>query len=120
MIPFWYQPIMELRHLRYFAVVAEELNVRRAARRLHVSQPPLSRQIRDLEAELGTRLFDRTNKRLALTPAGECFLKETRPILAHPPRRGHLPPAARRGESGPVCVALPVTIGRRFHAAVAS
>ncbi len=105
---------MELRHLRYFAVVAEELNVRRAARRLHVSQPPLSRQIRDLEAELGTRLFDRTNKRLALTPAGECFLKETRQILAHAQRAAQLALAAGRGEAGQLIVAFLAPIGGLF------
>jgi len=72
---------MELRHLRYFVVVAEEQNVTRAAARLHVSQPPLSRQIRDLEAELGVELFQRTAKSLALTEAGKLFLVETRAIL---------------------------------------
>jgi DNA-binding transcriptional LysR family regulator len=95
---------MELRHLRYFAAVAEELNVRQAGRRLHVSQPPLSRQIRDLEEELGTKLFDRQKKRLTLTPAGECFLKEVRQILAHVERAGQLALAASRGETGQLTI----------------
>ncbi len=72
---------MELRHLRYFVVVAEEQNVTRAAERLHVSQPPLSRQIQDLEQELGVELFRRTAKSLALTEAGKIFLIEARAVL---------------------------------------
>jgi DNA-binding transcriptional LysR family regulator len=72
---------MELRHLRYFVAVAEEQNVSRAARRLHVSQPPLSRQIRDLENELGFALFERSAKAIHLNEAGRIFLSEARAAL---------------------------------------
>ena len=72
---------MELRHLRYFIAVAEEENITRAAERLHVSQPPLSRQIRDLEEELGAALFERTAKSVRLTDVGRIFLTEARAVL---------------------------------------
>lgn len=72
---------MELRHLRYFIAVAEEQNVTRAAARLHVSQPPLTRQIHDLEDELSFALFDRTGKALRLTDAGRVFLGEAKAVL---------------------------------------
>jgi DNA-binding transcriptional LysR family regulator len=72
---------MELRHLKYFVAVAEEENVTRAAARLHVSQPPLSRQIRDLEEELGVALLDHGAKAVRLTAAGRLFLEEARAVL---------------------------------------
>lgn len=72
---------MELRHLRYFTAVAEELNITRAAARLHVSQPPLSRQIRDLEEELGVVLLERSPQEVILTPAGRMFYREAKSIL---------------------------------------
>jgi len=72
---------MELRHLRYFVTAAEELNISRASARLRISQPAVSRQLRDLEAELGVKLFTREKRGLALTPAGETFLAHARDLL---------------------------------------
>ena len=74
---------MELRHLRYFVAVAEEENVTRAALKLHVSQPGLSRQVRDLEDELGFPLLERSAKSVRLTEAGREFLNQSRAVLAH-------------------------------------
>ena len=78
---FGYTSFMELRHLRYFVTVAEELNVSRASARLCVSQPAVSRQIRDLEGELGVTLFARSHNGLSITDAGESFLAHAREIL---------------------------------------
>ena len=88
---------MELRHLRYFTAVAEAENVSHAALRLHVSQPALSRQIRDLEDELGFPLLERTAKSVRLTPAGRTFLTEARAVLV---RVGEAVEAARAAATG--------------------
>jgi DNA-binding transcriptional LysR family regulator len=72
---------MELRHLRYFIAVAEELNFSRAAERLHVSQPPISRQIRSLEAELKVKLLDRNTQGVRLTRVGHAVLARSRKLV---------------------------------------
>jgi DNA-binding transcriptional LysR family regulator len=91
---------MEFRHLRSFIAVAEELHFGRAAARVHIVQPALSRQIRALEQELGIRLFERDRRRVALTPAGAVFLDEARALLDHAVRAVEAARRADRGELG--------------------
>lgn len=91
---------MELRQLRYFVTVCEELHFGRAARRLHLSQPPLSRQIRALEEELGVPLLERTPRRVSLTAAGEAYLREARQVLAQVARAAAVARRAGRGDLG--------------------
>ena len=95
---------IELRHLRYFVVVADELHFGRAARRLHMSQPPLSMQIRALEDLVGTPLFDRTQRRVSLTKAGEVLAREARQILDKTQAAVLAARRASRGELGELVV----------------
>lgn len=95
---------MELRHLRYFVAVAEELHVGRAAARLHMSQPPLSQQIRALEQELQVQLFDRSRRRIRLTPVGAALLREARRTLAEADRFRESAARLRSGLLGQVRV----------------
>lgn len=91
---------MELRHLRYFIAVAEELHFGRAAARLHMAQPPLSQQIRALEEELGVRLLERTSRSVRLTPAGGAYLDQARDTLVRLDEAGRQARRIHRGEAG--------------------
>ena len=100
--------------MRYFIAVAEELNITRAAERLNVSQPPLSRQIRQLEDEVGTRLFGRDRKGVFLTESGEVFLKEARLLIAHADRALDAVRPAKHEERGLVRVGVGAGLGPKF------
>ncbi len=91
---------MELRHLRYFVAVAEEMHFGRAAQRLHIVQPALSKQISALERELGFRLFTRTKRSVAFTPAGEAFYHDARDVLARVDRATELTKLTAAGALG--------------------
>lgn len=91
---------MELRKLHYFVALAEELHFGRAARRLHITQPPLSMAIHALEQELGVRLFERAPRRVTLTHAGAAFLEQARLLLARAQEAAELARAAARGAVG--------------------
>jgi LysR family transcriptional regulator, benzoate and cis,cis-muconate-responsive activator of ben and cat genes len=91
---------MELRHLRYFIAVAEELSLRRAAQRLHVSQPALSQQISDLEDELAIKLFTRNSRGVELTEAGRTYLTGGRRVLAAAKEAAEQAQEAAKGERG--------------------
>src|ERR1700733_8518842 len=101
---------IELRHLRYFVAVAEDLHFGRAARRLGITQPPLSLQIQRLEANLGVTLFERTNRRVELTPAGRTLLEEGRHLIADFMNVADAARRAARGETGSLTVAFAASV----------
>ena len=112
---------MELRHLRYFVAVAEELSFRRAAQKLHVSHPALSEQIHDLENEIGFKLLERNSRQVDLTEAGRAFLLGGRRVLAAAKEAIAQAQEAAKGERGRLVIAslgpltssfLPVALGR--------
>ena len=103
---------MELRHLRYFIAVAEELNFTRAAKRLRIHQPPLSYQIRQLEKELGTQLFRRLAKGVELTDAGKLLLEQAHIILKQVDDATVGVRRRARGETGRIIIG---TGGAFFH-----
>ncbi|TQR85065.1 LysR family transcriptional regulator [Mycobacterium hodleri] len=96
---------MELRHLRYFRAVAEELHFGRAAERLHIAQPPLSQQIRQLERELGVSLLTRSTRRVELTRAGEAYLRRTIAVLDAVDDAGHQARRVAQGLEGHLSIA---------------
>lgn len=113
---------MDLRRIRYFTVLAETLHFGRAALRLNIAQPPLSHQIRVLEEELGAKLFERSNRKVELTPAGQALLPEARALLAQADRAGAIAARVQQGELGELRIglvnsaALTQVIPRLIHA----
>ena len=116
---------MELRHLRYFVAVAEELHFRRAAERLHVAQPAVSEQVRKLEEELGVKLLERTHRSVSVTEAGAVMLEQARVVLrlAEAAQRAARDASARtatRLRIGYTVAALPALVPRALHSVSSS
>jgi DNA-binding transcriptional LysR family regulator len=101
---------MELRHLRYFIAVADELSFSRAAEKLHIAQPPLSQQIQALETELGVQLFDHKTRPLQITPAGQAFLEEAKTTLVALEQAVHRTQSIHQGQSGYLTVGFTSSI----------
>ena len=111
---------MELRHLRYFVAVAEALNFTKAAEKLHLAQPSLTRQVKDLEAEIGVRLVDRSGKHISLTEEGRSFLTDAKRLLLECAESVEAVRRLSRGETGQLNIGyvanvhydlLPATLG---------
>ena len=105
---------MELRHLKYFVAVAEEMHFGRAAKRLHIAQPPLSQQIMNLEEELGIKLFDRTRRTIQMTDAGTYFLKEARQLLLHVEQAAETARRIYRGQAGRLTIGFVGSVVHTF------
>jgi DNA-binding transcriptional LysR family regulator len=105
---------MELRHLKYFVAVAEEMHFGRAAKRLHIAQPPLSQQIMNLEDELGVKLFDRTRRAIQMTDAGIYFLKEAQQILLHVEKAAETARRIYQGQAGRLTVGFVGSVVHTF------
>jgi len=103
---------MELRHLRYFVALADELHFGRAALRLNISQPPLSQQIRQLEEELGVQLFERTNRKVRLTDAGRRLVDEAHQVLGRIDHFSKVASQAGGGEIGHLLVGVTGSFNR--------
>lgn len=106
--------MFELSHLRSFVVVAEELHFGRAATRLHMTQPPLSRQIQLLEHQVGAELLDRTNRNVRLTPAGRAFLPDARAILRLAESASLSARRVSTGDAGSISIGFTASSGYRF------
>jgi len=109
---------VELRHVRYFVAVAEYLNFSKAAVQLHIAQPPLSRQIRQLEEELGVDLFVRNKRHVELTKAGRVFLDEARKLVVQAGHASEVARHAQEGESGLVRIGIASGLGGTVSKAV--
>lgn len=107
---------MELRHLRYFAAIAELSSFRRAAERLNLTRPALSKQLRELEEEIGVRLVDRNTARVALTAAGAVYFEQVRDILARTEQATALARETAQGKRGLLEVGEPGALGLSFLA----
>lgn len=105
---------MELRQLRYFIAVAERLSFSKAAQQLHVTVPPLSRQVRQLEEEFGVELFVRDRRHVALTDAGRTLLREARVLLSQTAHVSECVRLAKSGEAGLVKIGIGVGLGERI------
>lgn len=101
--------MIDLRQLRHFVVVSEEMNFRRAAQRLCMTQPPLTQSIQAIEAELGVHLFERSRRHVALTQAGEVLLVQARATLAQAQQMMHIAQRAARGEVGTLRVGVSIS-----------